>query len=145
MTIKSHVDLWLDGVSNALGTMSYLLKGSKRVEAMFFGHLALEKMFKALCAAKLIPKEQFYTHNLRTLALKAGLWDDLDKEEQLELLTITTFNIEGRYEAYKRRFRALCTSQFAKHWAKIIRAWCKRLKLIVLKERALVPDRTPAP
>ncbi|MDR2166382.1 MAG: HEPN domain-containing protein [Clostridiales bacterium] len=145
MMIKHHVDIWLRGSSEDLRTMEYLLKGRKVVHAMFIGHLALEKMLKALCAVRLVPQEEFFTHNLRLLAQKAGLWEHLNADEQAELRNITTFNIEGRYEEYKSDFRALCTPKFTKHWAKIIRAWCKRLRPIVLQERALVPNRTPVP
>ena len=38
----------------------------------------------------------------------------------------------------------LCTKQYAQQWASIIETWCADIKQIVLKERALLPNNTPA-
>jgi hypothetical protein len=41
---------------------------------------------------------------------------------------ITSFNINARYDDYKREFYSLCTADFTKKWIeniKIIRSWIK--------------------
>ena len=108
---------------------------------MFCGHLAVEKMLKAVCAVrnKRIDRE----HNLLKLAKEAGLIGALTTAQQEELLTITGFNIEARYDDYKQRFQASCTPEYVKIWSKKITTWHKDLKKTVLQERAALPNNEP--
>ena len=107
MTIKQQVDYWFVGAKESLSTVRVLVKNQKRTEALFFGHLALEKMLKALCAVRCVPKVKIWGHNLQILADRAGIWNTLSTEQQKELLTIERFNIESRYDDHKHRFRSL--------------------------------------
>ena len=101
---------------------------------MFCGHLAVEKMFKALCAAKniRIVKE----HRLHVLAEMAGIYHDITDSEQDDLIIISRFNIAARYADYKQRFYETCTKEFTDEWTKKITSWYKNLKHITLQERA---------
>ena len=114
------------------------LKSKRRVAALFFGHLAIEKVLKALCAAKCtaIP----YDHKLLKLAKEAGLV--LSQEQELELGVITSFNINARYDDYKHRFHQLCTPQYTAMWASKINSWYKYLKPLVLQARAILPNNS---
>lgn len=63
-------------------------------------------------------------HELYKLALKCGL--ELSDEQKDALQYITLFNIEARYEEYKREFYKKCTREFAEeNMAKIeeLRIW----------------------
>jgi hypothetical protein len=109
---------------------------------MFAGHLAVEKVLKANCAAKMVPVSKWAHgtkgHNLSYLASLCGV--SLTTAQQSELITITSFNIEARYDDVKRRFYALCTPKFAAQWAAKISALCKRLKQNALDEKAKLPN-----
>ena len=143
LTQKGHVDYWMKLSNNSLLDMRAALRSGRRVNALFCGHLALEKMLKALCAAKNVPASKIWGHNLFKLANMIGLWDTLSSEQQVELTTITTFNIEARYEDHKMQFSHLCTKTYAKEWAKVVEKWCAELKQVILEERALLPNRAP--
>ena|GEM_PF-5867210 len=52
LTAKQHVDYWLKGAYENMIDMRSNLRSKRRVASLFFGHLAIEKMLKALCAAK---------------------------------------------------------------------------------------------
>jgi HEPN domain-containing protein len=143
LTLKKHVDYWVRLSNESLLDMRAALRSGRRTNALFCGHIALEKSLKAVCAAKRVPQNKIWGHNLMKLADAAGLWDKLSEAQQLELATITTFNIEARYDDYKRQFHNLCTKQYTKEWASKIEGWCKDIKLITIKERALLPNNTP--
>lgn len=73
-------------------------------------------------------KEQpILTHNLLKLALKSGI--DVNDELQLQLVTITSFNINARYDNYKMAFYKKCTPEYAANWLnqiKTLRLWIKQ-------------------
>ncbi len=79
--------------------------------ALFFGHLAIEKILKALYVAR--KNEQAPPiHNLVRLAEVAGL--ALDSPQKESLIRITTFNLEARYPDESRNFRKKCTEEFTR-------------------------------
>jgi len=141
MTRKQHVDYWLHGAAENMKDMRAAIKSMRRSNAMFCGHLAVEKTLKALCAVR--GKRIYREHNLLKLAKEAGLIVTLNIAQQEELLTITGFNIEARYDDYKLRFHAICTPEYANIWSKKITTWHKDLKKIVLQERAALPNNVP--
>jgi HEPN domain-containing protein len=139
LTVKQHVDFWLKSASENMVDMRSNLKSKRRVAALFFGHLAIEKTLKALCAAKQanIP----FDHKLLKLAKEAGLI--LSIIQETELGVITSFNINARYDDYKQRFHQLCTPQYTAKWTATINTWYKYLKPLVVQERAKLPNNSP--
>lgn len=81
--------------------------------ALFFCHLALEKIIKACF---LFQKNKFAppVHDLIFLVKKAGI--ALQKETITLLAEINTFNIRARYEDYKREFYKKATAEYTKKW-----------------------------
>ena len=144
LTLKGQVDYWVKLSSESLLDMRAALRSGRRSNALFCGHLAIEKVLKALCAARYIPSNQIWGHNLIKLADSAGLWGGFNPSQQVEIATITTFNIQARYDDYKRQFNLLCTKQYAQQWVLIIEKWYADIKHIVEQERAFLPNRTPA-
>jgi HEPN domain-containing protein len=66
------------------------------------------------------------THDLLKLAKSAGI--ELDEIKKDEFQYITLFNIETRYDDYRRDFRTKCTKKFAEeNISKIkgVRKWIK--------------------
>ncbi len=69
-----------------------------------------------------------FIHNLLRLAEKSGMKLTDDKKE--ELITITAFNINARYDDYKMSFKQRCTQDFTTEWIdklKELRQWMKEL------------------
>ncbi len=79
--------------------------------SLFFGHLAVEKMLKAIYV-KNISEEVPRSHNLLRLAKEAKV--HIPEDKQRDLIRITAFNLEARYPDYKKEFRKKCTIQFTK-------------------------------
>jgi len=141
MTRKQHVDYWLHGASESMKDMRGAIKSKRRANAMFCGHLAVEKMLKGLCAVKNV--DVWRDHKLLKLADNAGLTDLLTDTQINELATITSFNIEARYDDTKKRFHDTCTPKYVAEWSKKITTWYKYLKPIILQERAALPNNEP--
>jgi HEPN domain-containing protein len=109
---------WLDEAEEALMVLDHLFEKDDYSYALFFGHLAVEKMLKAVYVS--IEKEHAPPiHNLTRLARLAGL--SIGPERKGQLVLITSFNIEARYPDLKRSFRNKCTREFAAVQINVIR------------------------
>ncbi len=96
------VNYWLTEAEETLEVAEHLVEKGGYSYALFFGHLAVEKMLKALYAAH-NQEHAPHTHNLLRLAHSTGL--ELDEARTEVLITVTAFNIEARYPDVKRTFR----------------------------------------
>ena len=99
MTEAEAVKAWKDSAIEDMGTVDGLLKLDKRHHALFFIHLALEKIIKGLHQF-LKHQPSLYIHDLYKLAIGAGL--EISEEEKLELDEISTFNVAARYDIFKQ-------------------------------------------
>lgn len=111
--VEAIVQFWRDSADKDYSTMHNLLKTKDNSWALFIGHLVIEKLLKALYVKKL-NQHPIFTHDLLRLAAKTELILTDEREEWLD--TISTFNINARYDSYKRNFQQLCTMEFAKIW-----------------------------
>ena len=127
MKSEDLVKHWLERSDDSFRVMELLYQNKEYTNALFFGHLALEKLLKALYAEKYRDEPQPpLIHNLVKLSLKCGIELDNDKIEQFGL--INTFCIEARYDDIKREFYKKCTPEFTAGQVKIItelRKWLK--------------------
>jgi HEPN domain-containing protein len=104
---------WVETSDNDLKTMSNLFTTKDYHWSLFIGHLVLEKLLKAGVVLKTGNNPPF-THDLTKLAKITGY---NFSEEQLDWLdTITTFNLNARYDSYKKAFYQKCTFDFTKEW-----------------------------
>ena len=140
MTIKQHIDHWVNSSGESLKDMEASIKSKRRSLALFSGHQSIEKILKALLAAQ--NQQILHTHKLTALAFQCGL--KLDHLQQAELTEITGFYIAAKYSSVKSQFHLQCTPQYVDTWAKIVRNWRKHLKKQVLQIRAQVINGTPA-
>ena len=109
---------WQESADRDFATMNNLVKSKDNLWALFMGHLVVEKCLKALFV-KRKKKQADYTHDLLRLARKIGL--ELSEEQEDWLDTITSFNINARYDNYKQQFYKLCTKEFTNKWIKRIK------------------------
>jgi HEPN domain-containing protein len=128
MNINEIVEYWVASSDDDIETSKVLFKNKKYVQSMFFLHLAVEKILKALFVGK-NKCEAPFGHNLQTLAQKIpGI--PFEKEHLEILAKITTFNIAARYDDYKRNFYKICTVDFATDFLRIgeeLIQWLKSL------------------
>jgi HEPN domain-containing protein len=77
--------------------------------SLFVGHLCIEKLLKA-CYVQEVDTIVPRIHDLYKLAVKCNL--EMSEEQMDALLYVTLFNIEARYEEYKREFHKKCNKDF---------------------------------
>ena len=90
---------------------------------LFIGHISIEKLLKALYV-KIHKKHAPFIHNLFRLSELCNI--EISDEYSDWLDTITTFNLNARYDDYKKEFYSRCTLAYTAEWIekiKIIRQW----------------------
>lgn len=128
--IKKVVTYWLTTGEHDYKTMLGLFKIKRYSDCLFYGHIVLEKILKALVVQK-TKKQAPYTHNLGRLAELAHV--DLT-EKQLDLVDdVNRFNIRSRYPDAKLEFYKLCTKTYTEKYLKQIKDLykflCQKVKL----------------
>ena len=127
LDIPAIKSFWIGEADEALIVADHLFEKEDYSYALFFGHLALEKILKALYVV--INKEHAPpVHNLQRLANLSKV--DLDENRKKNLLEITSFNIEARYPDLKRSFRKKCTKDYTQEQMEIIKEifqWLKKM------------------
>ncbi len=109
MTTEELVQYWIELSDDNFKSMHNMFNAGEFVWALFVGHLSLEKLLKAYYVK--IKKEKIpYIHDLYKLALACDL--ELSNDQKDSLQYITLFNIQARYEDYKRDFYKKCTKDF---------------------------------
>lgn len=95
--IPKQIEYWINGALDNIETAEILIEKGKRLEGLFFCHLALEKALKAHVtkATQNVPPK---SHNLKRLADMAGL--TLKESEYEFLARMMDFQMEGRYPEF---------------------------------------------
>lgn len=95
------------------------------IPKIIIGHIVIERLLKAF-VVKETKKHAPFTHDLTKLAQQTGVQFS---EEYLDWLdTISTFNLNARYDSYKEAFYKKCTHDFTTEWIdkiKILQSWIK--------------------
>jgi HEPN domain-containing protein len=109
MEKKDIIDYWDSEAEESLQVAQHLFEKQDYSYALFFGHLAVEKLLKSIYVKRRdedVPR----SHNLLRIAKAA----DLTVPEAIlsDLIRITAFNLEARYPDYKKKFRNKCTKHF---------------------------------
>ncbi len=110
MNQEEIVDYWKVEADESLKVATHLVDKKDYSYALFFGHLAVEKILKAIFVQNVslnVPR----THNLPRLAKAAQI--AVTEQQEYDLVRITAFNLEARYPDYKREFIKKCTAEFS--------------------------------
>lgn len=113
MTPKDIVKYWQDTAQDDLETADALFQAKKYSQALFFCHLAIEKQLKGLVYAK-TNEPPLLIHDLPKLAKNALLTPTESMNRKLE--EISRFNIDARYDSYKRLFYKKATKKYSTQW-----------------------------
>lgn len=125
--VEKLVKHWIDTSDEDFNTMTSLFDAKSYGWALFLGHISIEKLFKANYVNK-FRKHAPFTHNLYRLAELSEI--KLTDEYSDWLDKITSFNLNARYDDYKREFYSLCTVEFTGEWIekiKEVRTWIKQM------------------
>lgn len=108
--IAKTVTYWLESSEYDLDTGATLLRSKKFPYALFFGHLAIEKLLKAL-VVKHSGEHAPFSHSLGMLAARTGI--EFSEERMDQLAEFMEFHTEARYPDAKMEFYQKCTKDFA--------------------------------
>lgn len=109
--VARTVKYWIDSAAYDLETGKSLMDAKRFPYALFFAHLALEKILKAL-TVKATRTHAPYSHSLTLLASKTNL--EVSESILDRLAEYTEFHLESRYPDEKKEFYAKCTEEFAR-------------------------------
>ena len=126
LDIEKIMNHWIETSDDDFNAMLILFDSKSYHWALFMGHIAIEKLLKAYFVKQKQTHAPF-THNLYRLAELSGL--EMSEEQAEWLFRITSFNINARYDDYKKEFYAMCTSDFTKEWIdkiKTLQQWIKQ-------------------
>lgn len=123
--IEKTYNHWICTSDKDAITMIHLFNTKDYHWALFIGHIVIERLLKA-SVVKQTSDHAPFTHDLTKLAKLSGL---KFSEEHLDWLdTLSTFNMNARYESYKEAFYKKCTLVFTTEWIdkiKILQSWIK--------------------
>lgn len=125
MTDK-HISYWIDSAEKDWEVLLWLIKGRKYVYALFFGHLYLEKLCKALWVKKNKEKYPPKIHNLVRILQKANV--ELPEKDMEFMDLMNQFQIEGRYPDYIKNIAKEATKKITEEYSKRIKTIGECLK-----------------
>ncbi|MBF0101379.1 MAG: HEPN domain-containing protein [Desulfobacterales bacterium] len=111
MDIQKIKNYWIEEATESFQVTRHLYEKKDYSYSLFFAHLAIEKILKAIYVSR---KNEHapYIHNLHRLAELSDI--QLNENQRNSLVKITSFNLESRYPDEKRSFRKKCTEDFTK-------------------------------
>jgi len=118
LDVEKNVKYWIEMSDNDFATMLDMFNIKRYNWALFIGHLVVEKLIKAVYV-KINQKHPPFLHDLLKLVNRSNIQVT---NEQMDILdTITTFNINARYDDYKLAFYNKCTLDYTTTWIKNIK------------------------
>jgi HEPN domain-containing protein len=110
------IKFWRESSVDAFDTSDKLFESKKYNHSLFFVHLSLEKILKALYVQ--IKKDSPPPiHDLIRLAEKCEI--SMDGKLKEELAEISTFNVSARYDDYKLEFYKKATREYSEKWRRV--------------------------
>ena len=106
INIDNIFNHWIETSENDFSTMNHLYDSNDYHWSLFIGHLVIEKILKA-CIVKETKTHAPFSHDLRRLAKLSKL--GFEEKHIIWLDVITTFNLNARYDSYKKDFFKKCT------------------------------------
>jgi HEPN domain-containing protein len=106
---KKTIQYWLSGAEYDIGVAEAMYEKKKYPYALFMGHLAIEKLLKAL-VVKITHEHAPYTHSLTLLAGKTGI--KIPQKILKQLARFMDFHFEARYPREQQKFYKKCTKEF---------------------------------
>ncbi|MDR1405783.1 MAG: HEPN domain-containing protein [Prevotellaceae bacterium] len=110
MTKEQHLDYWINTAEEDWISVEALFDRKRYQHCLFWAHLTLEKLAKAIWVkyheANLPPK----IHNITWLLDNSNV--DLGKDRMEFLANFNDFQLSGRYPDYLNKIYKVCTESF---------------------------------
>ncbi len=110
MTIDEHISYWVESSEYDMDSAFDIFAAKRYIWSLYVGHLALEKILKAIYVKTSNNKIPPKIHNLRKLAELSNL--NLNEEQLLFLDYVNGFQLEARYAEFKNELFKLATEEF---------------------------------
>jgi len=131
MRSNEEINYWLEIAQDDLRVAGRLIDSNDRLHALFFCHLGIEKMLKALYV-KVNSTSPPPIHNLVRLAMESKL--TLSGEDLEFLNELLRFNIEARYPKDRIKMRKTCTKKYSAEIFQKVKKWRRRLIAEIRKQ-----------
>src|SRR4051812_21895464 len=109
MTKAEHIKHWLTSSEDDKETMDSLFKDGRYTHCLFFGHLYLEKICKALWIKNNVENTPPYTHNLLRLLASSNI--TLTEDDETVLGKLNVYQLSGRYPDYTFSLKKLTNKE----------------------------------
>lgn len=114
MTKEEHINYWARQVDEDFDCANVLYHANHFAQSLFWAHLALEKLTKALWIKKNEGNTPPFVHNLLRLIIQT---DEYFSEEQLQFINeMNTFQIKGRYPDYAESLEKTITKEICEEY-----------------------------
>jgi HEPN domain-containing protein len=127
MTKQQHIDYWVNTAEEDWLSMEVLLKSKRYLHCLFWAHLVLEKLVKALWVKNHEENTPPKIHNLTLLLQQSNI--DLGEENMKFLYHYNAFQLSSRYPDYLNKIYKVCTKQFTETQLNKV----KEIRLCLLK------------
>lgn len=107
---KDHIAFWVTQAEDDWTAVATLFKGRNYLQSLFFAHLVIEKICKALWIKHNEGNVPPRTHNLIHLLSTTPIKLSDDKSEFM--LSLNRFQLEGRYPDYLNKMHNICNEPF---------------------------------
>jgi HEPN domain-containing protein len=111
MTKEEHINHWLESAEEEMKMMKISFREGSFAYALFFWHLHLEKICKALWIKYNEGNHPPRIHNLVSILAKTPI--ELDRSQILFLSDLNRFQLESRYSDSNDNLFKECTKEYA--------------------------------
>ena len=125
MEVKEKIRFWKEEAKEALSIAEDLYHLKRYVQALFFGHLAIEKLLKARIL-EVSKKEPLYSHDLVILSSHAKI--KLIPQDLDFLARVNVYNIRARYQDYKKSLYKQANKKFTAAELAAIKKFFRKIK-----------------
>ena len=113
MTKQEHVGHWVKGSDFNWREVEKMIADDSIIPGLFWLHLSLEKLAKALWVQDNGGNTPPFTHNIGKVLAATTLV--ISPAQARFVQQLNTFQLEGRYEDYRMNLRQGATTEFARH------------------------------
>jgi HEPN domain-containing protein len=110
MTKIDHIEYWLKTSEDDWITVESLFQSGRYIHCLFFAHLSIEKICKALWVKYNIENIPPKIHNL--VKILHGTNQIYEEKDLAFLEEFNDFQLEGRYPDYLFKINQICTVEF---------------------------------
>ncbi len=110
MSKQEHINYWISTAEKDWNVVYNLYNSKDYVYCLFFSHLVIEKLSKAMWVRSMETNHPPRVHNIVYILDNANV--AMDDEIKEFLLVLNNFQLEGRYPDYQQRIYQLCTKEY---------------------------------